>query len=204
MIIVGRFMLKELIENKCVDISRLLLLRAKELNIDDNECHILLIVYTLKDIGIKTVTPQMIQNYSVLSNQELDKVLASLLNKKLICNRLGSISLNELEKKLLCENKEIEEKASEVDLISIFEEQFARALSPIELNIIKDWKNCNYSDEMIVKALKEAVKSQVLNFGYIEGILSNWAKTGVKQRYIEQDEPKRTVPISEYKWWENE
>ena len=116
-------MLKELIENKCVDISRLLLLRAKELNIDDNECHILLIVYTLKDIGIKTVTPQMIQNYSVLSNQELDKVLASLLNKKLICNRLGSISLNELEKKLLCENKEIEEKASEVDLISIFEEQ---------------------------------------------------------------------------------
>ena len=204
MIIVGRFMLKELIENKCVDISRLLLLRAKELNIDDNECHILLIVYTLKDIGIKTVTPQMIQNYSVLSNQELDKVLASLLNKKLICNRLGSISLNELEKKLLCENKEIEEKASEVDLISIFEEQFARALSPIELNIIKDWKNFNYSDEMIVKALKEAVKSQVLNFRYIEGILSNWAKTGVKQRYIEQDEPKRTVPISEYKWWENE
>ena len=204
MIIVGRFMLKELIENKCVDISRLLLLRAKELNIDDNECHILLIVYTLKDIGIKTVTPQMIQNYSVLSNQELDKVLASLINKKLICNRLGSISLNELEKKLLCENKEIEEKASEVDLISIFEEQFARALSPIELNIIKDWKNCNYSDEMIVKALKEAVKSQVLNFRYIEGILSNWAKTGVKQRYIEQDEPKRTVPISEYKWWENE
>ena len=197
-------MLKELIENKCVDISRLLLLRAKELNIDDNECHILLIVYTLKDIGIKTVTPQMIQNYSVLSNQELDKVLASLLNKKMICNRLGSISLNELEKKLLCENKEIEEKASEVDLISIFEEQFARALSPIELNIIKDWKNCNYSDEMIVKALKEAVKSQVLNFRYIEGILSNWAKTGVKQRYIEQDEPKRTVPISEYKWWENE
>lgn len=197
-------MLKELIENKCVDISRLLLLRAKELNIDDNECHILLIVYTLKDIGIKTVTPQMIQNYSVLSNQELDKVLASLLNKKLICNRLGSISLNELEKKLLCENKEIEEKASEVDLISIFEEQFARALSPIELNIIKDWKNCNYSDEMIVKALNEAVKSQVLNFRYIEGILSNWAKTGVKQRYIEQDEPKRTVPISEYKWWENE
>ena len=165
-------MLKELIENKCVDISRLLLLRAKELNIDDNECHILLIIYTLKDIGVKTVTPQLIQNYSSLSNQELDKALTSLLNKKLICNRLGSISLNELEKKLLCENK--------------------------------DWKNCNYSDEMIVKALKEAVKSQVLNFRYIEGILSNWAKTGVKQRYIEQDEPKRTVPISEYKWWENE
>ncbi|MFQ8705841.1 MAG: DnaD domain-containing protein [Thomasclavelia sp.] len=197
-------MYKDLMKNKCINISRLLLLRAKELQINDNECHILLLVYTLKDIGIQTVTPQMIQNYSMLSNQELDRVLASLLNKKLIYNRLGSISLNNLEQKLLQENKEVEEEKSDINLISIFEEQFARALSPIELNIIKDWKNCEYSDEMIIKALKEAVKSQVLNFRYIEGILSNWAKNGIKQRYIEQEEPKRTVPISEYKWWENE
>ena len=77
-------MYKELIRNKCIDISRLLLLRAKELQINDNECHILMLVYTLKDIGIQTVTPQMIQNYSMLSNQELNKVLASLLNKNLI------------------------------------------------------------------------------------------------------------------------
>ena len=163
-----------------------------------------MLVYTLKDIGIQTVTPQMIQNYSMLSNQELNKVLASLLNKNLIYNRLGSISLNNLEQKLLQENNKTEEVETEVNLISVFEEQFARALSPIELNIIKDWKNCEYSDEMIIKALKEAVKSQVLNFRYIEGILSNWAKNGIKQRYIEQEEPKRAVPISEYKWWENE
>lgn len=197
-------MYKELIRNKCIDISRLLLLRAKELQINDNECHILMLVYTLKDIGIQTVTPQMIQNYSMLSNQELNKVLASLLNKNLIYNRLGSISLNNLEQKLLQENNKTEEVETEVNLISVFEEQFARALSPIELNIIKDWKNCEYSDEMIIKALKEAVKSQVLNFRYIEGILSNWVKNGIKQRYIEQEEPKRAVPISEYKWWENE
>lgn len=197
-------MLKELLENKCIDISRLLLLKAKELNISDIECHILLLVYTLKDMGIKTVTPQMIQNYSMLSNIELDQVLASLLSKKLIYNRLGSISINNLEQKLLQENNDVKEEKMEVNLISIFEEQFARALSPIELNIIKDWKNANYSDEMIVKALKEAVKSQVLNFRYIEGILVNWEKNGIKQRYVETEEPKRTVPVSEYKWWENE
>ena len=93
---------------------------------------------------------------------------------------------------------------NDFDLIAIFEEQFARALSPIEINIIKEWKNSNYSDDMIVKALKEAVKSQVFNFRYIERILINWSQNGVKQRYIEQDEPKRTVPVSDYKWWENE
>ena len=111
-------MYKELIRNKCIDISRLLLLRAKELQINDNECHILMLVYTLKDIGIQTVTPQMIQNYSMLSNQELNKVLASLLNKNLIYNRLGSISLNNLEQKLLQENNKTEEVETEVNLIS--------------------------------------------------------------------------------------
>ena len=197
-------MLKELIENKCVDIGRLLLLRAKELQIEDNECHILLLVYNLKEIGVKTVTPQMIQNYSTLSNQELNKVLGSLLEKKFIYNHLGAINLNNLTEKLLDKDEDSDEKENDFDLIAIFEEQFARALSPIEINIIKEWKNSNYSDDMIVKALKEAVKSQVFNCRYIERILINWSQNGVKQRYIEQDEPKRTVPVSDYKWWENE
>ena len=179
-------MLKSLVESKCINIERLLVLSAKELKIDGNECHILLLIYTLMEAGIKTVTPQMIQNYSMLTSHDLNKVLQSLLNKKLIYNRAGSISLNRL------------------NIVTIFEEQFGRPLSPIELNIIKDWKESDYSDEMIVKALKEAVKSQVLNFRYVEGILNNWAKNGIKQRYVESEQPQRKVPISEYKWWENE
>lgn len=197
-------MLKELIEYKCIDLSRLLILKAKELNINDNECHILLLVHNLKEIGVKTVTPQIIKNYSTLSNQELNEVLGSLLEKKYIYNHLGAISLNNLEKILLQKNEESDKKEEEFDLIAVFEEQFGRALSPIEINIIKEWKESNYSDDMIVKALKEAVKSQVFNFRYIERILINWSQNGIKQRYIEQEEPKRKVPISSYKWWENE
>ena len=56
-------MLKSLVESKCINIERLLVLSAKELKIDGNECHILLLIYTLMEAGIKTVTPQMIQNY---------------------------------------------------------------------------------------------------------------------------------------------
>lgn len=197
-------MLKSLMESKCINVERLLVLKAKDLKIDGNECHILLLIYTLKDAGNKMVTPQMLQNYSTLSSQELNEVLKALLEKKLIYNRAGSISLNHLEDKLIQENKVEEVEEIEINIVSIFEEQFGRPLSPIELNIIREWKESNYSDEMIVKALKEAVKSQVLNFRYVEGILSNWAKNGIKQRYVESSEPKRTVPVSEYKWWENE
>ena len=196
-------MLKSLVSSKCINFERLLVLKAKELGLDGNECHILLLIYALKEASVRLITPAMLQNYSLLSTHDLNKVLQSLLSKKFIYNRSGAISLNHLEERLLQEkNEEVPEEA--ISLVSIFEEQFGRALSPIELNILREWKESNYDDEMIVKALKEAVKSQVLNFRYIEGILHNWAKNGVKTRYVESEEPQRSVPISEYKWWEDE
>lgn len=196
-------MLKSLVSSKCINFERLLVLKAKELGLDGNECHILLLIYALKEASIRLITPAMLQNYSLLSTHDLNIVLQNLLNKKFIYNRSGAISLNHLEEKLLQEKNE-EEPEEVISLVAIFEEQFGRALSPIELNILREWKESNYDDEMIVKALKEAVKSQVLNFRYIEGILHNWAKNGVKTRYVESEEPQRTVPISEYKWWEDE
>ena len=158
------------------------------------------------EAGIKTVTPQMIQNYSMLTSHDLNK-LQSLLNKKLIYNPAGSISLNHLEDKTItrsCESASAKQEEESLNIVTIFEEQFGRPLSPIELNIIKDWKESDYSDEMIVKALKEAVKSQVLNFRYVEGILNNWAKNGIKQRYVEVDNHSEKFQLVEYKWWENE
>lgn len=196
-------MLKSLVSSKCINFERLLVLKAKELGLDGNECHILLLIYALKEASVRLITPVMLQNYSLLSTHDLNKVLQSLLSKKFIYNRSGAISLNHLEERLLQEKNE-EEPEEAISLVSIFEEQFGRALSPIELNILREWKESNYDDEMIVKALKEAVKSQVLNFRYIEGILHNWAKNGVKPRYVESEEPQRSVPISEYKWWEDE
>ncbi len=196
-------MLKSLVSSKCINFERLLVLKAKELGLDGNECHILLLIYALKEASVRLITPAMLQNYSLLSTHDLNKVLQSLLSKKFIYNRSGAISLNHLEERLLQEKNE-EEPEEAISLVSIFEEQFGRALSPIELNILREWKESNYDDEMIVKALKEAVKSQVLNFRYIEGILHNWAKNGVKPRYVESEEPQRSVPISEYKWWEDE
>ena len=91
----------------------------------------------------------------MLTSHDLNKVLQSLLNKKLIYNRAGSISLNHLEDKLLQDHESASAKQEEesLNIVTIFE-QFGRPLSPIELNIIKDWKESDYSDEMIVKALK--------------------------------------------------
>ena len=72
-------MLKSLVESKCINIERLLVLSAKELKIDGNECHILLLILYFNGSRIKTVTPQMIQNYSMLTSHDLNKVLQKFI-----------------------------------------------------------------------------------------------------------------------------
>ena len=61
-----------------------------------------------------------------------------------------------------------------------------------------------YDDQMILDALNESVKAGVINFRYIEKILDNWSRYGVKKRYapstptVRQDVDQN---IKDYKWW---
>ena len=177
-------MIKYLKDLECINLERLLLLRGKELSLTDEECHILLLIDTFVTLHKKMITPSLLLKYSSLTPHEMDHILDSLLKKKWIFNKNGAICLNHFEEKLL-ENKEapVEEKMNMVD---IFEEQFGRPLTPMEFDSIKEWVQSGYSEEIILKALKEAVKSQVLTLRYIEGILINWAQNGIKERYIEE------------------
>lgn len=195
-------MIKYLKDLECINLERLLLLRGKELSLTDEECHILLLIDTFVTLHKKMITPSLLLKYSSLTPHEMDRILDSLLKKKWIFNKNGAICLNHFEEKLL-ENKEapVEEKMNMVD---IFEEQFGRPLTPMEFDSIKEWVQSGYSEEMILKALKEAVKSQVLTLRYIEGILINWAQNGVKERYIDEKPQERKVKESHYHWWEDE
>lgn len=198
-------MIKYLRDAKCIDFSRLLLLRSKELGLSDNECHIVLLVMTLKDIGIKTITPQLLLEYSDASNKQIDEVLTTLVKKKWISNRLGSISLEEhVEEWLIQEKEEIKvEQTQNMNMIEIFERELGRSLSPMELQTICEWQESfGYQEDMIIMALKEAVKSQILSFRYIEGILNNWSKHGVSRRYVGQEEQEEEeITTSTYEWW---
>lgn len=196
-------MIKYLNDIKGINFFRVLLLRAKELEISDQEAHILLLIMTLKDMGIKTITPLILLEYSTCTSKDLDTTLSALIKKKLVTNHLGSIQLNKIEEMLLKEKIEVEEnKELELNMLEIFEKEFGRSLSPMEVNTLREWKESyGYSDEHIVMALKEAVKGQVMSFRYMEGILRNWAKNGINRRYVETPDNQEEVPISNYEWW---
>ena len=73
-----------------------------------------------------------------------------------------------------------EKKEKEITIYDKFEKEFARTLSPMEYEIIGAWIDNNYSEDVIELALKEAVYNGVSNLKYIDKILSEWKKKGVK------------------------
>lgn len=198
-------MIKYLKDVQCIDYTKLLLLRAKELGLNDTECHILLLIMTLQQIDIKTITPPLLLEYTTLSNKELDTALASLIAKKRVRNLMGSITLEPIEDFVLVECKEQIDEVREISVLEIYETEFGRSLSPMELSYLQTWKEeFGYSDDMLIKVLKEAVKSQVLSFRYMEAILNNWSKTGITSRYVDTAKEEEDIEASEYPWWEDE
>lgn len=69
----------------------------------------------------------------------------------------------------------------ETDLYTCFEQEFGRPLSPFECESLAMWLDDDHHEPVIIKAaLREAVISGKLNFRYIDRILFEWKKNGVK------------------------
>lgn len=107
----------------------------------------------------------------------------------------------------LIDNKEEEKESS---IYGIFEKELGRTLSPMEYELINGWLDCNYKDEIIIAALKEAVFNGVNNFRYIDKILFEWNKKGIdslekvgknKKEYKRES---NDISVPDYDWLNNE
>lgn len=176
----------DLIRNEPFYIPNILLKNYRKLNITDSE--LIVLVYLINtDISFN---PKQIAKDLNFDLSEIMNVITSLtekgilkidiINKKV---REEVINLEELYKKLgfIVVNDEIKENSN--NIFDIFEKEFGRTLSPIDYEIITDWQK-NYNDEIILLALKEAVFNGVNNLRYIDKILIDWNKKGIKN---EQD-----------------
>ena len=91
------------------------------------------------------------------------------------------------------ESKEASNDTS--DIFEAIEKEFGRTLSPIEIEIIKSWLSNNYSTDLINEALKEATLNGVSNLRYIDKILYEWSRKGIKTiKDVEENRKKRNVP----------
>lgn len=89
------------------------------------------------------------------------------------------ISLDMFYDKLVMNTKNEE---NNTDIYSKFESEFGRSLSPIEYETINRWLENGVSKEIITSALKEAVINGASNLRYIDKIIYEWTKKGVKPK----------------------
>lgn len=97
------------------------------------------------------------------------------------------------------------------DLFTLFETELGRTISPMEVEIIKEWLHDGNSEELIKEALKEAIYNNARNLKYIDRILFNWRTKGIKTKKDILEEKKnyrKTIkpkePIYDYNWLEDE
>ena len=89
-------------------------------------------------------------------------------------------------------NKKQEDNINNSNIYEIIEKEFGRTLSPIEAEIISAWLDNNTSEELIKEALKEAVFNGVSSLRYIDKILYEWGKKGIKTvKDVEDNRKKR-------------
>ena len=97
-------------------------------------------------------------------------------------------------------NKEEEKAKDNTDIFEVIEKEFGRTLSSMEYEIIKAWRDSNISDELITEALREAVLNGVNNLKYIDKILYEWGKKGIKTaKDVEDNRKKRRAQMEKNK-----
>lgn len=174
---------ERIIKERDIIIPSLLFYNYKELNIDAEE--VLLLAYLIN--GDMTFNPKKIsQDLSMelsylmeLINKLTNSNLLSIELKKINNVRIEFINLDGLYDKLLGLVM-VEDKQEDSNVYDIFEKEFGRTLSPMEYEIINTWQENGLAKDTIILALKEAVYNGVNNLRYIDRILSEWSKKGIK------------------------
>ena len=176
----------ELLKNINYQVSKELLFNYKKLNITDSEFIILIYlinqsstIYNPKQIGNDLKLD--LNNVLELINSLCEKNIIKIEMKKINNIRSEVISLDSLYEKIAFVLTEVEEK-NDSNLYGIFETEFGRTLSPMEFEIINGWLDNGYTEELIKLALKEATYNGVSNLRYIDKIIYEWGKKGIKTK----------------------
>ncbi len=156
--------------------------------LDLSLCEFLLLMY-FENSDDLTFDLEKISSKLKIDNEKILESFNSLLTKNLISlkseknesgKRFDKISLDGFYDKVNEEKKKEKGKNLKENIFSIFEEEFRRPLSGTEFEIIKTWLEKMYNEEIILAALKEAVYNGATNIRYIDTILYEWSRKGVK------------------------
>ncbi|MDR3601171.1 MAG: DnaD domain protein [Desulfosporosinus sp.] len=68
------------------------------------------------------------------------------------------------------------------NLVRAFEQELGRLLTHLECENLDRWLSSNFSEELIIEALRRGVSAGIRNFRYLDSILREWEKKGLRTR----------------------
>lgn len=181
-----------------VSIPNMLLKHYKKIGLTDTECMLFIQLHVYIESGNYFPTPLELAERMTASFNEISSMLRSLIGRGLLgmdqyedkekgvyfeaytLQPLWNQLMNSLKEEEQIQKESMKEK-QEQNVFVLFEKEFGRPLSPMELETLKIWMDEDQqSPELILTALKESVLSGKLNFRYIDRILFEWKKNGIQ------------------------
>ena len=208
---------KEIIQNRDIVIPRILFINYKKIGLSEKE--LIFLIYIINNTSV--FNPKQISNELNITLSDVMETMETLNSKgivKLELKKQGNIrneyiNLDGLYEKLTYTILNQEKEETKTSIYDIFETEFGRTISPMEYEIISAWLENGTSEETIILALKEAIYNGVSNLRYIDKIISEWSKKGIKTRedveksrisFKQKKEIKPKNEILDYDWLNEE
>ncbi|WP_027963347.1 DnaD domain-containing protein [Halalkalibacillus halophilus] len=175
--------------NEQVSVPQRLINEYTKLDLGEVDVLVILRILSIQSKGDLLPSFEVIAESMSINANEVANVLKQLKNKKYLEIKQFEDSNHHQQEwyafdllfHALYENEVMDEKKEEGKLFQLFEQEFARALSPIEIEMISYWLDEDQFKPALVKAaLREAVLLGKLNFKYIDRILNEWKKKGIR------------------------
>ncbi len=182
-----QFFLK-LVRQKIINFNELLLKNYKRLKINESEVLVLIELNNLLDEGALMLKTSKLLGRVNLSSEELNDCLESLIKEgylviEIETNKNGRqteiFHLTPLIEKIYMAYlddykamKAQQVKTVEENIVELFENEFKKQISPLEIEIITKWlTEDKFSFDEIKSAMLDAVKVQKLTLNYVDAIL---------------------------------
>lgn len=206
--------LLELVDNKNhFTVDKCVLKCARQMKLDTDS--LVLLIYLLNGEDNQLFDYKKILKELDFNEKELLNAISQLKEKKILSIVMEKNDGGILEERLninsfyeILVSKLLDDDVSsddENDLFGVFEKEFGRTLSPMEYDIINDWIESKISKDLILTALKEAVFNGVSNLRYVDKILYEWNKKGIKkvsdiEKKNKKQEDEKDGTYYEYDW----
>ncbi len=187
--------IQSLIKNGVITVPEILLKFYYRIGINEKQLAIILQIIRFNEIdNNRFASVEDISKYVTLDKEAVKTHIAFLMERDMISiqtvNGVSEYKLDGLYFKLAEEwSRSWEDKPKQKLNLSttvkriypIFEKEFGRPLSPMENSQLIEWcEGDGFSEELIIEALKRSALRGALNFRYIDTILRQWKKSGIK------------------------